>query len=426
MPAPGSHPKRKILLVSAYADFPMRATSSDHLYAFRRYADDEVYYLNLVFKRVPRYVLKIDFDLIVFHTFFLTNHWRGPAHFRKLLKRAARLKDFPAVKVMLPQDEFIQSDLLCEFIREFNIDMVFSVAPPDTWRAIYRSVDFDRVRFFNVLTGYLDERRLKEIVAPEQSLQDRPIDIGYRTAGKPFLWFGRHGFLKQDIADVFQRQAPVMGLVTDISTEPKDAIPGKAWYRFLARCKYTIGVESGAGIIDPNGSIRERTELYLKRHPNAEMEEVEAACFPGIDGSLPLHTISPRHLESCATRTCQILTEGAYNGILQAGVHYIELKRDFSNIADVLREVALDRQRLEMTEKAFADIVASGRYTYRNFVEAVIRQSLAEQKPERGSLWRRLWARLLYGWMYLVETWERWGMIILAPCKPFVRKLLRS
>ncbi|PKN83905.1 MAG: hypothetical protein CVU51_11490 [Deltaproteobacteria bacterium HGW-Deltaproteobacteria-1] len=300
MNVPGARRKRKILLVTAYAEYPMRAASLDHLYAFRHYAEDDVYYLNLVLKSVPSYVLKVDFDLIIFHTFFLTNHWRGPDHFRKMLKRAAILKDSRAVKVMLPQDEFIYSDLLGEFINEFKIDIVFSVAPPDTWRAIYRNVDFNRVRFSRVLSGYLDEKKLKQIVPPEESLNNRPVDIGYRTAGKPFYWFGRHGFLKQTIADIFRQRAPSMGLSTDISTEQKDAIRGQEWYLFLARCKYTIGVESGTGLIDFNGSIRECTDQYLRNHPLAKMEEVEAACFPGMDGSVPLYAISPRHLECCA------------------------------------------------------------------------------------------------------------------------------
>lgn len=422
----GHRAKRKILLVTAYAEYPLRAASFDHLYAFRRYSEDDVYYLNLVFKKVPRYVRKVDFDLIIFHTFFLTNHWRGPDHFRKMLKRAETLKDSSAVKVMLPQDEFVYSDLLCEFINKFKIDIVFSVAPPDTWRAIYRKVNFNRVRFSRVLSGYLDENKLQQIVPSEQSLDHRPVDIGYRTAGKPFYWFGRHGFLKQTIADIFRERAPAKGLATDISTEEKDAIRGQEWYRFLASCKYTIGVESGTGLIDCNGSIRECTDQYLRKHPHAKMEEVEAACFPGKDGSVPLYAISPRHLECCATRTCQILTEGDYNGILQPGVHYLSLKKDFSNFDDVLNEVVLDRKRSQLVKRAFEDVVASGHYTYKKFVDTIMEQSLAASLPKVVTRHRRLLARIVFNWMRAVETWEHLMMRTLSPIKPFLRKFMRA
>ena len=421
----GTQAKRKILLVSAYADYPMRSTSSDHLYSFRRYADDNVYYLNLALKSVPRYVLQVDFDLIVFHTFFLTNHWRGPTHFRKLFNRAAILKNSRAVKVILPQDEFIHSDLLSEFINEFQIDIVFSVAPPSTLSKIYRTFDFNRVQFFNVLTGYFDEGRLNAIVAPKASVADRPIDIGYRTSGKPFYWFGRHGFLKQDIADIFQRHAPPMGFLTDISTSQEDTIKGDEWYRFLSQCKYAVGSESGTSMIDPDGSIRERTDRYVLQHPHADMKEVEAACFPGVDGSTLLFAMSPRNLECCATRTCQVLTEGDYNGILKPNVHYIELKKDFSNIHEVLKDMLDDQRRSEIVERAFADIVESGQYTYRIFVRYVIEQSLEGRATRTSSTCQRILERIIYGRMYLIEKLEQFWIRLLSPVKPFIVRLLR-
>jgi hypothetical protein len=410
---PGS---RSILFVSAYANPAMRATSREHLYSFRRYSEDNVYYLNLALKRVPDYVRRVPFDLVVFHTFFLTNHWRGRDHFRQLMSRAAALKNIQAVKAMLPQDEFIHSDLLSEFIREFSIDHVFSVAPPSTWRAIYRGVDFERVKFHNVLTGYLDEDRLPRIVAVGAASRGRPIDIGYRTAGKPVPWFGRHGFLKQRIADVFIEKAAAKGLVTDISTRDEDAIPGEAWYDFLARCKYTLGVESGTSLIDPDGTIRRRTEDYLAHHPEAPYENVEAACFPGLDGQVKLYALSPRHLEACVTRTCQILTEGDYNGILEAGTHYIPLKKDFSNIDEVLEKVVRDDGRERMTEKAYNDIVASGRYTYRHFVRTVVETSLdgpaACKTVPAGAA--------LFHWMAFAEALERWAITCLYPFRTFM------
>ncbi len=420
------HSTRKVLLVSAYADYPMRATSRDHLYAFRRYSSDDVYYLNLVAKKVPRYVLSIDFDIVIFHTFFLTNHWRGREHFSKLLKRAEPLKGSRAVKAMLVQDEFINSDLLSEFINDFNIDCVFSVAPPTTWHNIYRTVDFERVRFFNVLTGYLDEKKLSMLIARAGSVASRPIDIGYRTTGKPAYWLGSHGFLKQEIAEVFRREAPAYGLVTNISTSQEDAILGDEWYEFLSRCKYTIGVESGTSMVDPDGSIRDRTERYVALHPDATMEEVAAACFPGIDGTTLLFALGPRHLECCATRTCQILVEGQYNGILKPGLHYIELKKDFSNIHDVLKDVVDDRKRSSIVERAYEDVVASGKYTYRSFVDLVIGSCIPADGYRRST-----WGQQIRSWavlklMNIVEKWEQFCIMMLSPFRGAIRKIVNK
>lgn len=409
---------RKILLVSAYANPAMRATSREHLFAFRKYSEDNVYYLNLVHKSVPSCVCSVDFDLIVFHTFFLTAHWRGREYFRKLTDRAGLLKMSRAVKVMLPQDEFIHSDLLSEFIDEFSIDHVFSVAPPSAWKAIYRGVHLEKVKYHHVLTGYFDEERLMKISAVGRS-RERPVDIGYRTAGTPPPWFGRHGYLKQQIAEIFLARAPEKGLKVDISTRSEDTIPGDAWYDFLANCKYTLGVESGTSLIDPDGAIRKRTETYLAAHPEASFSEVEEACFPGLDGRVQLYAISPRHLEACATRTCQILTEGDYGGILQGGVHYLPLKKDFSNIDDILSRVANDFDRKAIVERAYTDIVTSGRFTYRDFVTHVVETSLGD-KPASNEGGRS--GAGIYHWMNTVETLERMAMKLLYPFKRYLKQ----
>jgi hypothetical protein len=332
------------------------------------------------------------------------------------MSKATALKGIQAVKAMLPQDEFIHSDLLSEFINEFSVDHVFSVAPPSTWKAIYRGIDFGRVQFHNVLTGYLDEERLPKIAAIGAASRQRPIDIGYRTAGRPVPWFGCHGYLKQQIAEIFQEKAAAKGLVTDISTRDEDAIPGDAWYDFLARCKYTLGVESGTSLIDPDGTLRGLTEAYLARHPQAPFSDVEAACFPGLDGRVNLYALSPRHLEACVTRTCQILTEGDYNGILEAGTHYIPLKKDFSNIDDVLERVARGDGRDGITERAYDDIVASGRYTYRHFVRTVVETSL-EGRPT-GKTFSA--GAALFHWMAFAEALERSAMNLLYPFKSYL------
>ena len=70
------------------------------------------------------------------------------------------------------------------------------------------------------------------------------------------------------------------------------------------------------------------------------------------------------------------LVEGEYNGILVPGKHYIELKRDFSNIEEVLDIVKKDELREEIVQNAWNDIVASGKYTYRVLVDDVINNSL--------------------------------------------------
>src|SRR5262249_22203739 len=123
------------------------------------------------------------------------------------------------------------------------------------------------------------------------------------------------------------------------------------------------------------GSIRIKTLEFVEKNPDATLVEIEAACFPGLDGTLALFALSPRHLEACATRTCQILIEGNYNGVLRPWEHYIPLKRDFSNLDEVLEIVKRDELRPAMIERAYTDIVASARFTYERFAHYVIAET---------------------------------------------------
>jgi len=99
---------------------------------------------------------------------------------------------------------------------------------------------------------------------------------------------------------------------------------------------------------------------------------LEVACFPGLDGNLKLFALSPRHFEACMTRTCQALVEGEYGGILKPGVHYIEIKKDWSNIPEVIKQIEDVDYCERIADNAYRDIVESGSYTYRNFVQLVL------------------------------------------------------
>ena len=367
----------KILIVYHQYAFPLRSTVRDLLYAYRKYADAECVYLNTAGRRtLPEVYTEQSWDLIIFHTVFISLRWGGDAEYENVRKLLAPLQTHPAKKIVMPQDEWIHTNILTRFIKDFHINAVFSVAPPSEWGKIYAGVDRSRVSFHYVLTGYI-EQAVVDLVA-SKGHSSRTVDIGYRAYKAP-PWLGRHGFLKTDIADVFNRRAPAQGFSTDISTDERDTIVGDGWYDFLLRCKYFIGLEGGSTVIDPDGSIWAKGTAYMQEHPGAGFEEVEAAVFPGMDGNLNLIAISPRHLECCITRTAQVLMEGDYNGILKAGEHYIELKKDYSNLDEVFRLMQDESLRQTLTENAYRDIVDSRRYHYESFVAYVLNDAIGYQ-----------------------------------------------
>ena len=106
----------------------------------------------------------INFDLIIYHWSFVGIRCDGNKGRELHIKNSYKikhLKNSKAIKIILPQDEFLNMDLLCNFINEFKIDFVFSVSPETEWPKIYRNIDRKKIKFVRVLTGYLNEDIVK-------------------------------------------------------------------------------------------------------------------------------------------------------------------------------------------------------------------------------------------------------------------------
>jgi hypothetical protein len=294
------------------------------------------------------------------------------------------LREWQGPKIALPQDEFVYTDLLCEFLADIGVTDILSAGSAETSEQIYRAA-LPQVRLGRKLTGYLEEDTLVRIGRLASEVNARDIDVSYR-AWHAEAWLGQHGYRKLQIADetiaLIDRYPQ---LRFDISTEESAVFTGDDWYRFLLRSRCALGVEGGASVLDRDGSLAARTRAYVTAHPEADFADIREACFAGQDGAFSLFAVGPRHLEACATRTCQLLVEGEFQGILRAGVDYIPISRDFSNLPRVLDLVADRDPAIETTaERAYRRVVASGRYTYRSFVKQVESEILLRD--------RRIWS----------------------------------
>ncbi|MDR0605871.1 MAG: hypothetical protein LBG80_16395 [Bacteroidales bacterium] len=189
----------------------------------------------------------------------------------------------------------------------------------------------------------------------------RDIDIGCRARKLPF-WLGRHGQLKYELIQKFVEVLPAYPEYnvdiqdTGTSDNDKNVLNGYDWIRFLLRCRTVVGCLGGSGLMDPDGSIVVHVNRYCADHPDASFEEVEQACFPGQDGKIHLCALSPRHFECAVTKTCQILMEGDY-GVFRPGIHYIELKKDYSNLNDVLKTIGDKAICEKIAQRCYDDIV---------------------------------------------------------------------
>jgi hypothetical protein len=82
-----------------------------------------------------------------------------------------------------------------------------------------------------------------------------------------------------------------------------------------------------------------------------------------------INAISPRVFETAAMRTGLVMFPGEYSGIVQPWKHYLPLEKDFSNIDEVVARIRDPGFFKRLTDTAYEELIASGRFSYRRFVE---------------------------------------------------------
>ncbi len=369
----------RVLIIYQLPDPTDRNTILEHLYSFEKYSIGiDFHYLN-VFHRIPRYMLLVSYDAVILHYTYLAGE-RFLRDEKPWLRKTKLLHKLSGYKVAMPQDEYDHTDRNCELFKRVNVQALYTCFMLQ--KDIELAYPFSKTgvsKFFSVFTGYVDEHVLPLLQNKIKPLKERPIDIGYRARKLP-AYFGRHGQLKYQLVEFFEEVLKEYDLVYDISntnsnihSEDRNLVKlGNEWYEFLLNCKVFIGCEGGASLLDNTGEIKELVNQYQSEHPNASFDEIEMKCFPGKDYNISCFAVSPRHFEAAMCKTLQILVEGEYGGAFIPWRHYIPLKKDFSNYREVLDVLKDEKRCQDIVDNTYNEVVLSGKYTYRRFVESVI------------------------------------------------------
>jgi len=270
-------------------------------------------------------------------------------------------------KVAIFQDEYRFCQPRFRFINDYKIDCIYTCLAAKYIPAFYGKYT-RAAQVHSVLTGYVS----REILQAAENLttpdEERTIDISYRGRPLPY-YLGKGAQEKVEIGKGFLERSAGLNLNLDIKTGEQDRIYGKEWYKYLANSRGVLGVESGVSFSDIEDRARLAVESYLISNPNTSFNEVYENVLKPFEEIIPIRTISPRHFEAAALRVCQILFEGEYAGVMQPMVHYIPLKKDFSNFNEAIRLFSDPAVRRRITENAYRDLIASGRYSYQTLVE---------------------------------------------------------
>ena len=252
---------------------------------------------------------------------------------------------------------------------------------------------------------------------PKIEQRDRTIDIGVRSERYlPFM--GNND--RNEIIDFFESYQFHSSFNLDIGRAWKDRFSRDGWANFLNNCKGTIATEAGSDFLEKDDQtviaiseyvenrsetknqflanrfrrVNSRYRKYLPYKTIVQMEDYLAArkwidnktsydhyytigfdeifdrFYRNYENARSGKCISSRHFDAIGCKTCQIMFPGHFNGILEAGKHYISLSKDFSNISDVMAAFNDDKTRQEIVDRAYDHVFEN--HTYRNRMNSLL------------------------------------------------------
>jgi len=344
--------------------YKQAATVKEHIFSFIKHSEFPIYGVNteLAF---PKDLSKYSFDAIILHySLFATGHTYefSPAFLNYLRENQ------DTTKLAFFQDDYRNCQKRFKFINDHNIDTVYTWQPEKNRDLVYKKYT-NASNVFTTLTGYVTPELPHIAKKFRKPTSERTIEIGYRARQLDY-YMGIGAQEKHEIGEKFLKiaQEKEYDLILDIEVQDQKRLYGDDWYRFMGNCKGMLGVESGVSIVDVEDKVRKGCDAILKENPSITFQEMYDQFLHEWDNKLPARSLSPRHFEAAAFKTCQILFEGEYSGILKPNVHYISLKKDFSNVDEVVQAFKNDDFRNQIVENAYNDLIDANKYGYEAFI----------------------------------------------------------
>ncbi|MBA4274642.1 MAG: hypothetical protein C0436_03205 [Alphaproteobacteria bacterium] len=361
----------------------------DYVNAFGVYSRHSVHYLDMDSSDIPHDLTP--YDAIIFNYCYWARCLNMPEDAK------ARVRHFDGMKIAILQDEYDYFLWHQKTLIDIRIDTIITCVPQQHWRDVFRDSYFDSVTFMNALTGYVPD-------GLGQNVQIKPWGerrwyLGYRARPVPFV-YGRLTHEKLMIGVRMRAICAERGIPANIETSEESRIYGEDWPRMIGDCRAMLGTESGSNLFDFEGTVKPAVEQYIAEHPDVDFETVHARFMAPVDGNIMMNQISPRIFETIALRTALVLFEGEYSGVVMPWKHYIPLKKDFSNLDEVFVVLEDEGRLTSITENAYADVIASGKYSFRHYIAQV--DALIDRRLPKG--YEACYG--IIGWRHHDDAWH--------------------
>ncbi len=284
-----------------------------------------------------------------------------------VLKRAAAGFDCRrAPMVVFIGNEYDVLDDKIAFIRRTGAEFVCSQLPAAAAGYLYRECGASRI--VEMPHALNPDKYFPSPAVP------RDIDIGFIG---DIYWPFVGDRERTRLIEWFEHRGVEHGLYCDIR---RQRVTRDAWRAFLSRCAAVIGAELGTYYLNERGRVLDRARAYnLFENRDAGFEEIFDRFYRHLPREVSGKSISSRHFEPIGTKTCQMLLDGEYNGILERDRHYIAIDKDLGNIEDAVARYRDCDYRTRMVEETYEYVRSE--HTYAHRVAALLRVAAEARTP---------------------------------------------
>ncbi len=391
---------KTLLLFSNYTD--QMSYYNDWVDAFKEHPDFNTLCVN-VFNGSKDFVLDVKkkiqtYDVIVLHHSMNgdTLNYLKP-YVTALQNRRGKLISFVGNEVNLPTVK-IADKINC--LQQIEADFIATQLLEEAGQWLYK--DCKKSKVISVPHALNSKAFISQ-----HNFIDRKIDIGTRSA-RYGVYIGDND--RNNIINYFHNKSSLFNLKVDLGlSSSQKRFNRQEWAYFLSSCKATLSTEAGSFYLEPDDKLIKTIHQYLKSKsskfvlPNetflrktyratvplflremiskalknkiiesdsvdqdVDFQEIYNKFFANAQKA-PVYTkaISSRHFDAIGTKTLHIMYPGRYNDILTPGEHYFELKRDHSNVEDLLALLSDAKKVNNVTEAAYNHVMHKHKHKHR-------------------------------------------------------------
>jgi hypothetical protein len=334
-----------------------------NLDSFLIYSKNSYHFIHIN-KLVNADLLFNSFDAVLVHYTVRLAHDQIP------IDTVHALSKYNGLKVIFLQDEYDCFLNIKILLNKIKFNLVFTVVPTKSIETVYPAKEFPNIKFISILTGYASEINVSKYFPNIEPAYKRNISIGYRGRLLPEK-YGLLGEEKYNLGIGVKKYCEAHAITHDIQCNDEHRIYGREWYRFIASCKAMLGSESGCNVFDWDGKLENKIREYRLSNPGLSRGELWSALIKPMEVDGLMNQISPKIFEYAALGSLMVLYEGSYSEILKPDIHYFSLRKDLSNMPDLINFLKSDKEVQRISRRAREDLIDSNIFSYRIFVQKI-------------------------------------------------------